>query len=133
MSSIGGYAVFSISGHVPLSTLQVEHINRPGLDGHDTKVLGVRGSKATLHVVARYASAANRLTGLKVFNALVNRWDNPSAQTLTVIDDQATTWTNLSLQGIYNVQMINEGFATDASNYRLEFDAEFMSLATSYL
>lgn len=117
MASIGGLSVHGIaSGFGQLSGRKTKLHERPGVSGHDTHDLGVRGRPFRLVAESSHASSADRLTRIAEYN-------NMTGLLVSVVDDLGDTGNNLLVEDVRVVKKWNPAAYTGSNAYwlRVEF------------
>lgn len=97
MAAIGAQSFFSVQTP-PLSGLNLEPIQREGVDGIAFRDVGIQGEQGTITAIAHIASAADLDNALMAYYAL-------KGTVVAVVDDNGDTWNNIV---ILNVRKISQ-------------------------
>ncbi len=126
---IGAFSVFSIDGPITMARQMSKPSTRPGVPGHDVRLMGVHGSPKVVPFRAKYTSEIAREAGRLNFNDL-------NGAIVTIITNAGTVWTNVLILRMEEINKPRSSLvtvsATGGNNYPLDMEMEIQSVATSH-
>lgn len=128
MAVVGGITVISISAPIEMAGFATRTSERPGVDGHDIRLLGMRGNQGTFMLELDCVSAAALATAKINFKSM-------QSDVITVTDNLGLSWANLLVQNVRTVAefpLLSVTGGVNGGNYMLQMMFEYLVVATYY-